>query len=73
MAKRRMRFITWCKKDINDVRPINYTFKSADGKIHHFTSENTVTPHMMNRVRYSWVESIELTPENTWNVVIYED
>ena len=31
MAKRRMRFGTWCKKDLNDTTKIVYIFHTYDG------------------------------------------
>ena len=32
---RRTRFITWCKRDPDDERKINYTFKHANGHVSH--------------------------------------
>lgn len=72
MAKRRMRFITWCKKDIHDERKINYTLKTYDNKIEKFTSEDSVTYSMMVRLQNAWVDTIELV-NNEWNVLLYEE
>jgi len=69
--KRRMRFVTWAKKDPNDSRPIHYTFKGSDGT-QHFTSEDVVSFSTMERIRNAWVEKIELI-DGVWNAVIYED
>ena len=77
---RRMRFVTWCKKDPEDETPIHYTFykKEADGKteVIHMTSEDTVSFSMLERVRQAWVKSITTGEDESgkwWNVVIYED
>ncbi len=76
MAKRRMRFITWARKDPDDTTKIVYTFKAKEldgtSKTLHFTSEDTVSYAMMGRIRSAWVEKIERT-EDAWNVVLYED
>ena len=80
---RRMRFVTWCKKDPEDETKIVYTFKMKewDGTMHteHFTSETSFElgekPNpfeMLERVRYAWVESIE-RKDDAWHVVLYED
>ena len=68
---RRTRFVTWCRRDPDDERPIKYTFKSTDG-IQKFTSDDVVSFSTMERIRNAWIESIELI-DNTWNVVIYEE
>lgn len=80
MGKRRMRFITWCKKDLEDERKINYTFRNfEDGKDAHWTSEDTCNFSTMERIRNAWIESIELiknefnNPEGEWYAVLYED
>lgn len=72
MAKRRMRFVTWCKKDVNDERKINYTVKTYDGKVLTFTSEEEQPRSMLVRLREAWVDKIELV-NNEWNVSLYED
>ena len=72
MAKRRMRFITWCKKDINDKRKINYTLKTYDEKIEKFTSEDLMPHSMMVRLQTAWIDTIELV-DNEWNVLLYEE
>ena len=72
--KRRMRFITWCKKDTNDERRINYTFTDCEGTTHTFTSDQAVseTPLTMERLQNSWVRNIELI-NNEWYAELYED
>jgi hypothetical protein len=76
MAKRRMRFITWAKKDPNDDTKIFYTFRTKEAdkssKTLYFTSEDEVSFSMMERIRAAWVEKIEKV-NNAWNVIIYED
>lgn len=75
MAKRRTRFGTWCKRDINDTRKINYTFRMKEGAetvTRTFTSEEDVERPMLYRLRYAWIESIELI-NNEWYAVLYED
>lgn len=80
---RRMRFGTWCKKDVEDETPINYVFKAKEWEwnggrmvretqVMHFTSEDTVTYAILSRIRNAWVESIERV-DGRWNVVLYED
>lgn len=78
--KRRMRFITWVKKDPDDTTKIVYTFKAKerDGeeKTVCFTSEDICTLSMLNRIREAWIEKIERVHnenEDYWNVVLYED
>ena len=71
MTKRRTRFITWAKKDTKDTRRLVYTFKSDNG-VEYFTSDDYVSPSMMNRIRYAWIDKIELI-DNEWNVILYED
>ncbi len=71
--KRRTRFITWCRRDMNDERKINYTFRNfEDGEDAHFTSEETCSFSTMERIRYAWIESIELI-DDEWHVVLYEE
>lgn len=43
MAKRRTRFKTWCKRDPDDERKINYRVSDYDGKVYTFTSEDEVS------------------------------
>ena len=76
MAKRRMRFVTWAKKDINDKTPISYIFTDSEGKTTHFTSENIVSFSFMARLREAWIEKIELVDDKLgkhWIAVLYED
>ena len=69
---RRMRFQTWAKKDPEDTRRIFYLLTDKDGKIEVFTSEDTVSYSMLERVRNAWVRSIKLVGE-TWYADLYED
>lgn len=69
---RRTRFITWCKRDVEDERKINYEFKSSDGNIYHFTSEDEVTYQTIRMIANAWIESIELINDE-WYAVLYED
>ena len=46
--KRRTRFITWCKRDPDDERKINYTFKHANGFVSHFTSDDELPLNLSN-------------------------
>lgn len=77
--KRRTRFITWCKRDPDDERKINYTFKYSNGRIINFTSEDDVSLHTFLKIQNAWIESVELInndSENSageWYVVLYED
>lgn len=80
MSKRRVRFITWCRKSPDDETKIVYTYKmkEADGttETRYFTSEDIVSWSMLSRIRNAWVESIERVKnefEDVWNVVIYDD
>lgn len=72
MTKRRMRFVSWCKKDINDERKINYTLKTYDGKVLNFTSDEKQSCIMIFRLKYAWIEKIELV-NNEWFVTLYEE
>lgn len=71
MKKRRMRFITWAKKDTEDTRRIDYTLKEGN-IVRHYTSEDYVSPEIMNKIRYAWIESIKLI-DDVWNVTLYTD
>ena len=72
MAQRRMRFVTWCKKDIEDERKINYTLKTYDGKVLTFTSEEEQPLSMLSRLQDAWIESIALI-DNEWFATLYEE
>ena len=72
MAKRRMRFVTWCRKDINDERKINYTFKTYDGKVLKFTSDEEQPYSMLGRLQDAWIERIDLV-NNEWFASLYEE
>lgn len=76
MAKRRTRFGTWCKRDVNDETKIFYTFRMIENdgtqEVKHFTSDDPQPFSMLDRLYYAWIESIILTAEG-WNVTIYED
>lgn len=69
--KRRMRFGTWCKKDINDDRIIHYTFK-CNGEVKKFTSEDELPRTMLSRLGKSWIKSIKLI-DGEWFAELYED
>ena len=74
---RRMRFVTWCKKDPEDERKINYTFKHSNGHVSHFTSEYELSLHIFLKVQNAWIENIELVNQSEnfageWNVILYE-
>lgn len=69
---RRMRFGTWCKKDVNDERKINYTLKAYDGNTLKFTSDEPQPHSMLTRLRYAWIETIELI-DNEWHATLYEE
>jgi hypothetical protein len=70
-----MRFGTWCKKDVEDERKINYTFrmKEWDGTEHieRFTSDDKATYSMMLRLQDAWIDTIKLI-DNEWCAVLYE-
>ena len=72
---RRMRFGTWCKKDIDDNTKIIYTFRMTenDGTEHteNFTSEDAVPWSWLERIRYAWIDKIE-RDQDAWIVTIYE-
>ena len=79
MGKRRLRFGTWCRKDEDDERKINYTFTDSNGEVLYFTSEDIVSWNMLSRIRNAWITSIKLiknefnNPEGEWYAVLYED
>lgn len=73
---RRMRFVTWCRKDVNDETKIVYTFKTYDGKTLFFTSEDDCSFSMIRRIRNAWIESIEYVQNEFsthWHATLYED
>lgn len=72
MTKRRMRFVTWCKKDVNDERKINYTLKTYDDKVLNFTSEEEQPRSMLIRLQNAWIDKIELV-NNEWFATLYEE
>ena len=72
MTKRRMRFVTWCKKDVNDERKINYTLKTYDDKVLNFTSEEEQPRSMLIRLQNSWIDKIKLV-NNEWFATLYEE
>ena len=72
MAKRRTRFKTWCKRDPDDERIINYEFTDCDGHRYVFTSEDVLDYSLFNRVCHTWIKDIELV-DNEWYAVLYED
>ena len=72
MAKRRMRFVTWCKKDVNDERKINYTLKTYDDKVLNFTSEEEQPRSMLIRLQNALIDKIKLV-NNEWFANLYEE
>ena len=72
MEKRRMRYVTRCKKDVNDKRKINYTLKTYDYKVLNFTSEEEQPRSMLIRLQNAWIDKIELV-NNEWYVTLYEE
>ena len=70
--KRRTRFITWAKRDTNDERKINYTFRDRDGNTQAFTSDDYCGFVFMERLRQAWIETIELI-NGEWYATLYED
>lgn len=72
MAKRRMSFLTWCKKDVEDERKINYTLKTYENQVLKFTSEDEQPYSMLVRLRNAWIDKIELI-NNEWFASLYED
>lgn len=77
MSKRRTRFVTWCKRDPDDERKINYTFKHSNGCVSRFTSEDELSFHVFLKVQNAWIESIELVNQSEdfageWNIILYE-
>ena len=70
--KRRTRFITWCKRDPDDERKINYEFTDCDGHKYTFTSEDEIDWSLFRRVSRAWIKSIGLV-DNEWYTVLYED
>lgn len=69
---RRMRFGTWCAKDTEDERKINYRFTDAEKNIKTFTSDDIVPREMLKRIGRAWIASIDLR-NNEWYADLYED
>ena len=70
--KRRTRFITWCKRDPDDERKINYEFTDCDGHKYMFTSEDEIDWSLFRRVSRAWIKSIGLV-DDEWYAILYED
>ena len=70
--KRRTRFVTWCKRDPDDERKINYEFTDYNGHQYVFTSEDEVDLGLFRRISQAWIKNIELV-DNEWYAVLYED
>lgn len=66
-----MNFREWCKLDENDERKINYTLWDIKGKCHVFTSDDTVSWEMLEKIRSSIIENIMLL-NNEWFAEIRE-
>ena len=80
MAKRRMRFGTWCRKDPEDETMIVYAvhFKEWDGtiKTEYFTSDDIVSVSTIHRLREMWIKTVERVKnefQDAWVVELYED
>ena len=67
-----MKFVTWCKKDVNDERKINYTLKTYDDKVLNFTSEEEQQRSMLIRLQNAWIDKIKLV-NNEWFANLYEE
>ncbi len=72
MATRRMRFITWAKKDPEDETKIVYSLRAYTGEIMNFTSEDKGSFSMLERLREAWVEKIEKV-NGCWHAKLYEE
>lgn len=70
--KRRTRFVTWCKRDPDDERKINYEFTDCNGHQYVFTSEDEVDLGLFRKISQAWIKNIELV-DNEWYAVLYED
>lgn len=73
---RRMRFGTWCRKDIKDETKIVYIFKTLNDGEMYFTSDEEVSYSMLGRLRWAWIEKIERVTNgfsDHWLAVLYED
>lgn len=70
--KRKMRFGTWCAKDPEDARKINYRFTDSHGNVKEFTSDDTVSWEMLGRLNRAWIATVILA-NNEWYADIYED
>ena len=68
---KRMRFRTWCRKDEDDERKINYTFTESDGNVMEFTSDDFLPFSYAERVGNAWIKSIELRG-GEWYADLYE-
>lgn len=76
MAKRRMRFGTWCRKDEDDETKIVYEFKTYDGDTLYFTSEDDMSFSMIHRLHYAWIDKIEKIENEVsthWFAKLYEE
>ena len=70
--KRRTRFVTWCKRDPDDERKINYEFTDCNRHQYVFTSEDEVDLGLFRKISQAWIKNIELV-DNEWYAVLYED
>lgn len=68
----KMSFYDWCKKDLKDERKINYKFKTHNGELKEFTSDDLVSYDIITRLRASLIDKVELVHDE-WNAVIYEE
>ena len=61
-------FQKWCAKDTDDTRKINYELL-RNGKVEHLTSDDVVTPEIMQFVRNAEIQFLKLF-NNEWYVIL---
>lgn len=66
-----MKFIDWCKQDVDDERKINYVFTKYDGCKEFFTSDDELSPMWIYRLRQAYVQRIRLVG-NEWYIQLEE-
>lgn len=64
---RRTRIRTWARRDPEDDRTIHYTIKDECGKVHKFTSLDTIEPSLFHKCVWAWIDKIELI-NNEWHI-----
>lgn len=63
-----MNFREWCALDVEDERKINYTIL-RNGKVEYFTSDEIVSPSILEFVRTATIQFIKLF-HNEWFVIL---